>query len=97
MGTPVKDGAGASRDGQDRLLSVVRDMHGGNGIRDGYDVVHHVMDLEAVDTRAGMDDLLARTALQGCADCARNGTRSSLQQDLTLPASEHLCLNAGDL
>ncbi len=36
-----------------------RDMHGGNGISDEYDVIRHVMNLEAVNTYEGTHDVHA--------------------------------------
>lgn len=34
-----------------------RDMHGGNGITDAYQMVHHLMNLETVNTYEGTHDV----------------------------------------
>jgi glutaryl-CoA dehydrogenase len=36
---------------------VSRDMHGGNGISGEYRVIHHVMNLESVNTYEGTYDI----------------------------------------
>jgi glutaryl-CoA dehydrogenase len=41
------------------IARVARDMHGGNGIHDEYDVIRHVMNLEAVNTYEGTHDIHA--------------------------------------
>jgi glutaryl-CoA dehydrogenase len=39
------------------IARVARDMHGGNGISDEYNVIHHLMNLEAVNTHEGTHDV----------------------------------------
>ncbi|MEM6500108.1 MAG: acyl-CoA dehydrogenase family protein, partial [Pseudomonadota bacterium] len=39
------------------IARTARDMHGGNGISDEYHVIRHVMNLEAVKTYEGTDDV----------------------------------------
>jgi glutaryl-CoA dehydrogenase len=39
------------------IARVSRDMHGGNGISDEYNVIRHVMNLEAVNTYEGTHDI----------------------------------------
>lgn len=41
------------------IARVARDMHGGNGISDEYQVIRHVMNLEAVNTYEGTHDVHA--------------------------------------
>ena len=41
------------------IAREARDMHGGNGISDEYDVIRHVMNLEAVNTYEGTHDVHA--------------------------------------
>ncbi len=41
------------------IVRVARDMHGGNGIADEYHVVRHMMNLEAVNTYEGTEDIHA--------------------------------------
>ena len=41
------------------IARVARDMHGGNGISDEYQVIRHVMNLEAVNTYEGTHDIHA--------------------------------------
>ncbi len=41
------------------IARVARDMHGGNGIADEYHVIRHVMNLEAVNTYEGTNDVHA--------------------------------------
>jgi glutaryl-CoA dehydrogenase len=41
------------------IARVARDMHGGNGIADEYQVIRHVMNLEAVNTYEGTHDVHA--------------------------------------
>ena len=41
------------------MAREARDMHGGNGISDEYDVIRHVMNLEAVNTYEGTHDVHA--------------------------------------
>ncbi len=41
------------------IARVARDMHGGNGISDEYDVIRHVMNLETVNTYEGTHDVHA--------------------------------------
>ena len=41
------------------IARVSRDMHGGNGISDEFDVIRHVMNLEAVNTYEGTHDVHA--------------------------------------
>ncbi|MGO2133748.1 MAG: acyl-CoA dehydrogenase [Halomonas sp.] len=41
------------------IARVARDMHGGNGISDEYNVIRHVMNLEAVNTYEGTHDVHA--------------------------------------
>jgi glutaryl-CoA dehydrogenase len=41
------------------VARTARDMHGGNGIADEYDVIRHVMNLEAVNTYEGTHDIHA--------------------------------------
>lgn len=41
------------------IARVSRDMHGGNGISDEYNVIRHVMNLEAVNTYEGTHDVHA--------------------------------------
>jgi glutaryl-CoA dehydrogenase len=41
------------------IARTARDMHGGNGIADEYDVIRHVMNLEAVNTYEGTHDVHA--------------------------------------
>lgn len=41
------------------IARVSRDMHGGNGISDEYNVIRHVMNLEAVNTYEGTHDIHA--------------------------------------
>jgi glutaryl-CoA dehydrogenase len=41
------------------IARTARDMHGGNGIADEYDVIRHVMNLEAVNTYEGTHDIHA--------------------------------------
>ncbi len=41
------------------IARIARDMHGGNGISDGYHVIRHVMNLEAVNTYEGTHDIHA--------------------------------------
>ncbi|MCB9928800.1 MAG: acyl-CoA dehydrogenase [Alphaproteobacteria bacterium] len=41
------------------IARVARDMHGGNGIHDEYNVVRHMMNLEAVNTYEGTHDVHA--------------------------------------
>jgi len=41
------------------IARVARDMHGGNGVSDEYNVIRHVMNLEAVNTYEGTHDVHA--------------------------------------
>jgi glutaryl-CoA dehydrogenase len=41
------------------IARVARDVHGGNGISDEYHVIRHCMNLEAVKTYEGTDDIHA--------------------------------------
>ncbi|MEO8300289.1 MAG: acyl-CoA dehydrogenase [Rhizomicrobium sp.] len=41
------------------IARMARDMHGGNGISDGYHVVRHMLNLEAVNTYEGTHDIHA--------------------------------------
>ena len=41
------------------IARIARDMHGGNGIADEYHVIRHVMNLEAVNTYEGTQDVHA--------------------------------------
>lgn len=41
------------------IVREARDMHGGNGVSDEYGVIQHVMNLEAVNTYEGTDDIHA--------------------------------------
>ncbi len=41
------------------IARVARDVHGGNGISDGYHVIRHVMNLETVNTLEGTHDIHA--------------------------------------
>jgi glutaryl-CoA dehydrogenase len=41
------------------IARVARDMHGGNGIADEYNVIRHVLNLEAVNTYEGTHDIHA--------------------------------------
>jgi glutaryl-CoA dehydrogenase len=41
------------------IARTSRDMHGGNGISDEYQVIRHVMNLEAVNTYEGTHDVHA--------------------------------------
>ena len=41
------------------IARVARDMHGGNGVSDEYQVIRHVMNLEAVNTYEGTHDVHA--------------------------------------
>ena len=41
------------------IARVARDMHGGNGVADEYQVIRHVMNLEAVNTYEGTHDIHA--------------------------------------
>ncbi len=41
------------------IARVARDMHGGNGVSDEYQVIRHVMNLEAVNTYEGTHDIHA--------------------------------------
>ena len=41
------------------VARVARDIHGGNGISDEYHVIRHCMNLEAVKTYEGTDDIHA--------------------------------------
>jgi len=41
------------------IARMARDMHGGNGIADGFHVIRHVMNLEAVNTYEGTHDIHA--------------------------------------
>jgi glutaryl-CoA dehydrogenase len=41
------------------IARAARDMHGGNGISDEYDVIRHLMNLEAVNTYEGTHDIHA--------------------------------------
>jgi glutaryl-CoA dehydrogenase len=41
------------------IARVARDMHGGNGIMDGFHVIRHVMNLETVNTYEGTHDVHA--------------------------------------
>jgi glutaryl-CoA dehydrogenase len=41
------------------IARTSRDMHGGNGISDEYHVIRHVMNLEAVNTYEGTQDIHA--------------------------------------
>jgi len=41
------------------IARTARDMHGGNGISDEYQVIRHVMNLEAVNTYEGTHDVHA--------------------------------------
>jgi glutaryl-CoA dehydrogenase len=41
------------------IARVARDMHGGNGVSDEYNVIRHVLNLEAVNTYEGTHDIHA--------------------------------------
>jgi glutaryl-CoA dehydrogenase len=41
------------------IARAARDMHGGNGVSDAYDVIRHVMNLESVNTYEGTHDVHA--------------------------------------
>ncbi|MEL0070348.1 MAG: acyl-CoA dehydrogenase family protein, partial [Betaproteobacteria bacterium] len=41
------------------IARIARDMHGGNGISDEYQVIRHMMNLEAVNTYEGTHDIHA--------------------------------------
>ena len=41
------------------IARIARDMHGGNGVADEYNVIRHVMNLEAVNTYEGTHDIHA--------------------------------------
>jgi len=41
------------------IARVARDMHGGNGVSDEYQVIRHAMNLEAVNTYEGTHDIHA--------------------------------------
>ena len=41
------------------IARVARDMHGGNGISDEYQVIRHMLNLEAVNTYEGTHDIHA--------------------------------------
>ena len=41
------------------IARMARDMHGGNGIADGYHVIRHMLNLEAVNTYEGTHDIHA--------------------------------------
>ena len=41
------------------IARTARDMHGGNGVSDEYHVIRHVMNLEAVNTYEGTQDVHA--------------------------------------
>ena len=41
------------------IARMARDMHGGNGVSDGFHVIRHVMNLEAVNTYEGTHDIHA--------------------------------------
>ena len=41
------------------IARMSRDMHGGNGISDEFDIIRHVMNLEAVNTYEGTSDIHA--------------------------------------
>jgi glutaryl-CoA dehydrogenase len=41
------------------IARVSRDIHGGNGISDEYHVIRHCLNLEAVKTYEGTDDIHA--------------------------------------
>jgi glutaryl-CoA dehydrogenase len=41
------------------IARVARDMHGGNGVADEYNVIRHVLNLEAVNTYEGTHDIHA--------------------------------------
>lgn len=50
----------AKRDNVNKALNIVRtarDMHGGNGVSGEYRVIHHVMNLESVNTYEGTYDI----------------------------------------
>ena len=42
-----------------QIARTARDMHGGNGVADEYQVIRHVMNLEAVNTYEGTEDVHA--------------------------------------
>ena len=41
------------------IARMARDMHGGNGISDEYPVIRHMLNLEAVNTYEGTQDVHA--------------------------------------
>jgi len=41
------------------IARIARDMHGGNGVSDEYNVIRHMMNLEAVNTYEGTHDVHA--------------------------------------
>ena len=41
------------------IARAARDMHGGNGVSDEFNVIRHVMNLEAVNTYEGTHDIHA--------------------------------------
>jgi glutaryl-CoA dehydrogenase len=41
------------------IARTARDMHGGNGISDEYGVIRHMLNLEAVSTYEGTEDIHA--------------------------------------
>jgi len=41
------------------IARVARDMHGGNGVADEYNVIRHLLNLEAVNTYEGTHDIHA--------------------------------------
>ncbi|MGZ0186418.1 MAG: acyl-CoA dehydrogenase family protein, partial [Alphaproteobacteria bacterium] len=41
------------------IARMCRDMHGGNGVSDEYNVIRHMMNLEAVNTYEGTHDVHA--------------------------------------
>jgi glutaryl-CoA dehydrogenase len=41
------------------IARVARDMHGGNGVADEYNVIRHMLNLEAVNTYEGTHDIHA--------------------------------------
>ncbi|MBT4890548.1 MAG: acyl-CoA dehydrogenase, partial [Rhodospirillales bacterium] len=41
------------------IARIARDMHGGNGVHDEFHVIRHVMNLEAVNTYEGTNDVHA--------------------------------------
>ena len=41
------------------IARIARDMHGGNGVADEYQVIRHMMNLEAVNTYEGTHDVHA--------------------------------------